>query len=299
MRERGMRLGLLAVVAALALSCDAAPSPTSPASGERPADRLHAQALAALDRWAAAKGSGGEVAIVGELTGQLGDWELPVGENNKLALMAGFVRAATDLPSATPPPGAVRWPDGTSATVPLLSAVEAAAAIATVPAGQTCESCRALELTSARLADGPVDTARGPAIVPVWQFTVQRSRVIVTRVALAHPVVAQPPPWDPMEAPEGISIQHAVGRPLEASLTVSFVGAPGPASEPCGADYTAEAVESDLAIVVIVVEHRNPAPAACRLVGAERSAVVQLANPLGQRAVLEVKEGLPVTVTPS
>jgi hypothetical protein len=77
---------------------------------------------------------------------------------------------------------------------------------------------------------------------------------------------------------------------------VSFVGSPGPASQPCGADYTAEAVESDLAVVVIVTEHRNPGLATCTAVGARRTAAVELASPLGDRAVLEVREGLPVPV---
>jgi hypothetical protein len=37
--------------------------------------------------------------------------------------------------------------------------------------------------------------------------------------------------------------------------------------------------------------------AACDLVGYRREATVQLAAPLGDRAVLEVKQGLPVPVT--
>ena len=78
---------------------------------------------------------------------------------------------------------------------------------------------------------------------------------------------------------------------------MTFVGAPGPASQSCGADYTAEAVESDTAIVVIVHEHPNPGGGACALVGATRTAKVTLASPLGKRAVLEIKEGRPVPVT--
>ena len=39
---------------------------------------------------------------------------------------------------------------------------------------------------------------------------------------------------------------------------MSFTGAVGPASRPCGADYTAQAVESARAVVVIVYEHPSP-----------------------------------------
>ena len=89
-------------------------------------------------------------------------------------------------------------------------------------------------------------------------------------------------------------IPAATGRPEDRSLTVTFVGAPDPGSKPCGADYTAEAVESPLAIVVIVVIHANPTSGACALVGAVRTAPVALAAQLGNRAVLEVQQGLPV-----
>src|SRR5665811_2624475 len=53
--------------------------------------RLHQQAQAALARWAdALAGAGGQqgVVLVGELTGQVGDWELAVGDNNKRALLS-------------------------------------------------------------------------------------------------------------------------------------------------------------------------------------------------------------------
>jgi hypothetical protein len=45
-----------------------------------------------------------------------------------------------------------------------------------------------------------------------------------------------------------------------------------------------------------VYEHPFPGGGACSLVGYARTAMVELAAPLGQRAVLEVKEGLPVPV---
>lgn len=104
-----------------------------------------------------------------------------------------------------------------------------------------------------------------------------------------------PGPDDP---PIGISIDSARGAPDSNQLTVSFVGAPASADQPCGADYTAETVESKLAVVVIVVEHANPTPGPCRQPGAKRTAVATLATMLGNRAVLEVREGLPVPLVP-
>jgi hypothetical protein len=89
------------------------------------------------------------------------------------------------------------------------------------------------------------------------------------------------------------SAASAHGKADARQITVSFGGAPATGDQPCGSDHTAEAIES--AIDVIVIERRNPTPAMCSL-GARRTAPVDLASPLGDRAVLEVKEGLPVPV---
>ena len=109
-----------------------------------------------------------------------------------------------------------------------------------------------------------------------------------------------PPTWNPSDPPVGISIEWATGTADGKKLTVGFTGAPGPASQGCGADYTAEAVESQTAVVVIVTKHPHSAfGETCSAVGAVRTAEVELAAPLGNRAVLEVREGRPVAVTPT
>ena len=61
---------------------------------------------------------------VGEMTGQVGDWETAVGQN-KSALYAGMVEAAITLPTETPPDGEVRWENGTSHTAHTISAQQA------------------------------------------------------------------------------------------------------------------------------------------------------------------------------
>ena len=261
--------------------------------------RLERQAHAALTRWAdavTAAGGPSPVVLVGELTGQIGDWELDVGDNNKRALYAGMVEAPDGLPGEQPPDGEVRWPDGTTATVPVLSAQQAVAAIrdtATAP----CGDCSMMQITAATLATETFETSRGPAAGPVWEFSLQGTAVKVTRVAIADPVTVVPPQWDGSDPPGGLAIDSATGTVGGSELTVDFVGAPDPGDKPCGEDYTTEAVESDLAVVVIVIRHPNmPLFGACSAVGARRTATVELAAPLGDRAVLEVQQGLPVPV---
>jgi hypothetical protein len=207
--------------------------------------------------------------------------------------MSGRIRTTGSLATQTPPPGEVRWASGQTTTVELLSAEQALDEMIK-SAGSLCSDCRPLEITAARLTNGSAETSRGPATAPIWEFSLQGTNVKVTRVAVSGHISVVPPPWDPDNAPEGISIESARGTADASQLTVSFVGAPGEIDQPCGADYTAEAVESPLAAVVIVVEHRNPTATACRAIGAERTAVVDLAAPLGDRVLLEVKEGLPV-----
>ena len=259
--------------------------------------KLKQQAQAALLRWADAVGAAGgqsPIVLVGELTAQVGDWEEAVGDNNKIALMAGFVDTPADLPADVPPDGEVRWPDGTTTSVALISAQQAVEAIRAGP-NEPCSGCTPLRITAARLTTGPIETSRGPATAPVWEFAVQGTAVKVARAAIARPIVVVPPPWNPNDPPVGIAIGSASGTVGGRELTVAFVGAP-PGDQPCGEDYTAEAVESELAVVVIVTGHPHMTLGACTAEGAPRTAKVQLAAPLGDRAVLEVQQGRPVTV---
>ena len=267
----------------------------------KPLDRIHQQAEDALVRWAdAVRASGGaSITFVGELTSQIGTWEADVGGNNKLALLSGNVESMTSLSNDPPGRKEVRWlDDGAKVDVNVLSARATLAEL--VAAGGDCGGCEPLQVTEANLATGLVDTSRGPAEVPVWVYSVQGSAVRVTRVAVDESVTVDPPAWNADDPPVGVSIDWAVGTADARRLEVGFVGAA--ASGPCGQDYTAEAVESELAIVVIVTGRpvENPEssgpPGGCRLVGYGRTAEVRLGEPLGDRVVLEVRQGLPVPV---
>jgi hypothetical protein len=295
MDRRLRRFGIVAVVALAAgtSGCGLLPSRDDSA-------RLHQQAQAALTRWTdAVAAAGGQSAFipVGELTAMVGDdWGPEVGDNDKRALMAGLFEAVVTLPTETPPDGDLHRQDGSIATVPLISAQKALSDLKADAAGSSCPECVPLQITGARLTTGPIDTSRGPAVAPIWEFTLQGTAVRVTRVAIADRVTVVPPPWDSSDPPAGISIESATGTVAGRQLTVAFTGAPDTGDKPCGADYTAEAVESPTAAVVIVTEHANGLPVACSAVGARRTAEAELSTPLAERAVLEVREGRPVAV---
>jgi hypothetical protein len=281
---------LAVLVTALAVSACAGVGTAS----HVPEDRAHQQADAALQHWAdafAAAGGQQGLAVVGDRTGQIGDWEPEVGGNNKLALLAGKVESAIQLPTETPSPAEVRWADGTVRTVATISAAEALQELKE-SAGQPCADCDALDITAATLGSTTVETTRGLATAPAWDFSLGGTGVHLTRVAVASTATVRvtPPPWDPNDPPVGVSIDSAWGNVGTLQLTVRFVGG-------CGADYETEAVESELAIVVIITEHPNPSGDGCRLVGSAHTATVRLESPLGDRAVLEMRQGLPVPVT--
>ncbi|GAA4593560.1 hypothetical protein GCM10023194_58120 [Planotetraspora phitsanulokensis] len=82
---------------------------------------------------------------------------------------------------------------------------------------------------------------------------------------------------------------------LEDGITLSaeFVGRKSTGG--CGADYTARAVESEHAALILVEEHLQ-AGEACTDVGYRRRVTVRLNRPLGGRAVLEAMTGTPVPV---
>jgi hypothetical protein len=250
-----------------------------------------------LSAWADAVAKAGEhaaVTPVGELTGQIGDWEEAVGDNNKRALMAGMLASDRPLSEEAPPDGEVTWQDGTTTTVPLMSAQQAIVAIESTTEAP-CADCSMLLVTEARLTAGPIETTRGSATAPIWEFAVQGTAVKVTRVAIANPVVVAP---DEGGWGLGLAIDSASGTVDGSELTVAFVGAPNPGNMACGEDYTAEAVESDLAVVVIVTRHPRVVPLgeACTAVGARRTATAILAAPLGDRVVLDLQQGTPVPI---
>jgi hypothetical protein len=137
-------------------------------------------------------------------------------------------------------------------------------------------------------------------VAPAWEFTLQGTDVKVAQLAVAHLVKIVPPSFDPNGPPQQqlISIRSATGTAGGLTLTVTFEGAPKHAGGSCGADYTAQAVESSTAVVVIVTEHPGfGISLGCTAEAEFRTADATLSAPLGNRAVLEIMQGMPVSVT--
>jgi hypothetical protein len=296
--------GLLAVVG---LVVGVSGCTSAPASSAQVAD-LHRQAQEALTHWdaAVAAGAGGSgFILVGESTLFVGqDWGPNIdGGNAKMAWYAGLFVAATPLPSDAPPDGTIQWQDGTTHAVPVISAQQA---LTDMKAGgvSPCPECTPLQVTGATLTTSTFQSSRGPAQTPAWEFSLKDTDVKLDQVAVGSQVAvpAMPTPNDQATGQQvaqpwfGPQVQSATVDASGMTLTVSVVGAEYGADKPCGADYTAEAVESDSGVAVIVYEHRNTLPAACSAVGAFRTAQVTLAKPLGTRTLIDL-QAQPLSVT--
>jgi hypothetical protein len=290
---RGFRF--LAVVGLAAGVCGC----VSPGAGASlSTSRVYQQAHDALARWstALASSSGGpSFILVSEKTLFVGnDWGPNIdGGNAKLAWYAGLFESDVALPSEIPSDAQVSWSNGKTASVPVISAQQAFADLKAEPA-QPCPDCTPLHVTGAKLTTASFETSEGSALAPAWEFALKDTDVKLDQIAVAESVTppALPTP-DSQGTPEsapwvGPAVQFATIDATGLVLTVTFVGAPDGGDKPCGSDYTAEAVESDTGVVVVVFEHRNPLPVPCTAVGFERTAAVTLTRPLGNRTLIDL-----------
>jgi hypothetical protein len=290
------RMAVVGLTAAIASGCGMVDL------GNGDALRQRAQAvLAAWDTAQTGSQAAGLVIAEGMSTLMVGpDWGSAIdGGNAKMAMMAGLFAAETPLSADTPPPGQVRWKDGTTQTLPVRSAAEAFEAMkADAEAIGSCKTCTPLTVTGATLVTATFRTSRGEADAPAWEFSLKDTPVRMDRVAVL--VAPAAPAAIAVDIPSGaFRIDRATIDTSNLQLTVTFTGAPDSGDRPCGADYDAEAVESSVAIVVVVHAHEHVSllPVACSAVGAWRTATAGLAKPLGTRVLLDIISAEPIQVT--
>jgi len=211
-------------------------------------------------------------------------------QQQKDAFASGHFRLAGTLP-AQPLAGLVRWADGSTLRLPLLTA---RAAFAELAAQRPCGgpySCGQLTVTGAQPDVVTVPTSRGLARVPAWRFTVAELGWPVSEVAVGRSALVVLPGHSPIPAPgrstPGINELTAVsgdGR----TLTLSFIGSA------CDAAWGAYRYQSGATVVVGSWQRPSAGSSPCPAVGIFRTARVTLSRPLGTRVVLDVASGLPL-----
>lgn len=211
--------------------------------------------------------------------------------DQKLAFVDGRFTLAGQLPTA-PLTGKVSWPDGSTATVRLLTATQAYRTIATEQPcqGQPCPP--ALVVTGAKPDTVTVETSRGNATVPAWTFTIPSLVSPITVAALA--------PGSYLTQPD-----HLRGLPSGDlngfnGAGLGLVSADEPridvlvGKSPCDTKSGALVYETSTAVVVGSWTY-NPNPNAPCAASLEMETVpVTLARPLGHRVVLSVSDGRPL-----
>ena len=211
-------------------------------------------------------------------------------QQEKDAFESGHFTLAGTLP-AGPLPGLVRWANGSTLRLPLLTAH---AAFAELAAQRPCggpDACGQLAVTGAQPAAVTVRTTRGLASVPAWRFTVAGLGWEVSEIAVARTALAVLPGYGPIppagQNTPGVNVLTAVSADGR-TLTLSFIGSA------CDAAWGAYRYESNATVVVGSWEKPSAGNTPCPAVGMPRTARVTLAGPLGTRVILDVASGLPL-----
>ncbi len=290
---------LAALVAVVACGSQRAAPPvtthaTTPAAGQDGPAAFVARAQQVTDQWersAAARAwrTGLVLLDASDLTPIPRDQGFG-SQRQKDAFGSGHFSLAGPLP-AQPLAGLVRWADGSTLRLPLLTAK---AAFAELAAQRSCggpSACDQLTVTGAQPGVVTVPTSRGLARVPAWRFTVAELGWPVSEVAVARSALVVLPGYGPIPAAglntPGVNEVTAVSADGH-TLTLSFVGSA------CDAAWGAYRYESGGTVVAGSWQRSSAGSAVCPAVGIPHTARVTLARPLGTRVVLDVASGLPL-----
>lgn len=264
----------LALAAALLAGCAQQPEAGSPTL----ASQFDQRAEKVAQAWRAA-GVGDAFVPMGSLT-EAPEEGFPDGDL-KLAFIEGRYTLSATLPTEAGK-GTIRYPDGKTAEVPLVSAE---AAYLAIDKGDAAQGQPALEVTSAEAGTAKILTTRGQAEVPVWRFTIKGVNHPVVRVAVAPEAIKQLPappaePADPSEHLVGTQdLTSAEGDKIDYRLGVGA----------CDKGIVPLVWESDDVIVIGGKITEPPGPdMACTAQLLLHPVSVTLKAPVGSRVILDI-----------
>ncbi|WP_084956350.1 hypothetical protein [Thermoactinospora rubra] len=212
--------------------------------------------------------------------GRMPDW-VGVSELNSVW------KVEADLPSERPAPVRLRWDDGSTLTMPILSAKTAFARLSKpndfVDEECPAKGCRPLRVIGAAMGEATVPTSRGQVRVPTWEFTVKGVPEPFRRVAVDPAAMGAPPRARRGEfqevftyetvAPDGLDLRYGHGT--------------------CDKTYGARVHETPRVVVVDVDVRWEADVQVCNDMLHIDRIRVKLADALGDRVVLDASSGLP------
>jgi hypothetical protein len=213
--------------------------------------------------------------------------EVAFPDQTKVAFEEGWYRLAATLPGLSARSGDIRFPDGSTLSVPLLTAAEA---YQNLDRGDpTCASCPVLTVTGARLATVPLMTSRGRAEVPAWLFTITGLAAPIARVAVVPSAVGSVP--DPPRAPDNLPglVRTEALTGIDGAVVDYKLGVGA-----CDSDITPLSYETDDVVVIGGSVHRSEGM--CVLSLKLAPVRVTLAAPVGNRTVLDGLSGRPLVL---
>jgi len=207
---------------------------------------------------------------------------------DKMVLNGRLTTADTALPESWPTEAVVRWSEGRTAMVPVLSPTQA---LDEIPRSYPiiCKTCAPRVVTGARLTTMLLSTTTGEAQVPAWEFSLEGTTAAVLMPAIPETHVVKP-------VPEALSASFPAAEEARVSgngreLTLTFTGE----SPDCNVTYTAIHARSEHAVAVQIEESSKER---CNFfdVGFQRQLTIHLDKPIGDDAVLDGRHGNPIRV---
>jgi len=180
----------------------------------------------------------------------------------------------------------------TSNGYPLISARTAFDRLSSAADPAKTSTTYRLRVISASLGSARFDTDRGPRLLPAWRFGLAKVTGPVWVLAIDPKTL-----WTAKATAATDLGFRATPAADGRSLTLDFIGGP---DEPtaCGIAYTASAVESATAVVVVLHDEpraRADGEVVCDGAGHRRTVPLQLADALGGRVLL-TPYGVPMPV---
>jgi hypothetical protein len=245
--------------------------------------------------------------------------EVKFTEATKRAFAAGWYRLDTGMPRERGGrTGTIRYADGGTATVPVVSLAEAYAEIdqgdpppcpafsvpppADAPKAQDNfdpdkpvsddAACTALTIISARLGTAKVLTSRGEAQAPAWLFTVRELGGQVARVAVAPSAVATPPEIDADGLPPAPDVRAAQDLAEVAGTRLAYRLGVGACDEKIGP------LVHETEDVVVVGGTATRKDGVCTEQLLLHEVTVTLDEPLGTRPVIDATTARVLTLPP-
>ena len=190
------------------------------------------------------------------------------------------------LPGAPPKKREVRWRDGGSLAVPVVSA---RAAYEKIGGGSGPNPGPRLTVTGVRLGEMAIDTGRGSATVPAWHFTVKGYDSPLKRVAVVASKLPKPPVKPVPDLTEDLSELAGLNTVSRDGRTVVLRAHHGSCDDGPGVDVLESADN-----VVFSAWIRNPSDGPCTADMRMKKVTVKLDRPVGDRMLLDAFTGRPV-----